>query len=75
MVIQDASGYDHMLSRYYAMWNMPRPESYVFVCFLSRCLMYSFFFNYENMLTLSMCTIGSRISFGDFEYVREATVL
>ncbi|CAH8314172.1 unnamed protein product [Eruca vesicaria subsp. sativa] len=30
VVIRDASGYDHMLSRYYAMWNMPRPESYVF---------------------------------------------
>ncbi|XP_022561481.2 trehalase isoform X1 [Brassica napus] len=30
VVIRDASGNDHMLSRYYAMWNMPRPESYVF---------------------------------------------
>ncbi|KAJ0263386.1 Trehalase [Hirschfeldia incana] len=30
VVIRDASGHDHMLSRYYAMWNMPRPESYVF---------------------------------------------
>ncbi|ESQ54935.1 hypothetical protein EUTSA_v10024684mg [Eutrema salsugineum] len=30
VVIRDASGYDHILSRYYAMWNMPRPESSVF---------------------------------------------
>ncbi|CAN6879529.1 unnamed protein product [Brassica oleracea] len=30
VVIRNASGNDHMLSRYYAMWNMPRPESYVF---------------------------------------------
>ncbi|XP_010439094.1 PREDICTED: trehalase-like isoform X1 [Camelina sativa] len=30
VVIRDASGYDHVLSRYYAMWNMPRPESSVF---------------------------------------------
>ncbi|XP_013671498.2 trehalase [Brassica napus] len=30
VVIRDASGNDHILSRYYAMWNMPRPESSVF---------------------------------------------
>uniref|UniRef100_A0A1J3H2V0 Trehalase n=1 Tax=Noccaea caerulescens TaxID=107243 RepID=A0A1J3H2V0_NOCCA len=30
VVIRDASGVDHILSRYYAMWNMPRPESSVF---------------------------------------------
>ncbi|KAL0749053.1 hypothetical protein Bca101_031055 [Brassica carinata] len=30
VVIRDANGYDHMLSRYYAMRNMPRPDSYVF---------------------------------------------
>lgn len=30
MVIRDANGYDHMLSCYYAMRNMPRPDSYVF---------------------------------------------
>lgn len=35
VVIRDASGNDHILSRYYAMWNMPRPESSVFVCFLT----------------------------------------
>jgi alpha,alpha-trehalase len=30
VVIRDANGYDHVLSRYYAMWNKPRPESSVF---------------------------------------------
>ncbi|KAG2240367.1 hypothetical protein Bca4012_023248 [Brassica carinata] len=30
VVIRDPSGNDHILSRYYAMWNMPRPESSVF---------------------------------------------
>ncbi|KAG7546383.1 Six-hairpin glycosidase superfamily [Arabidopsis suecica] len=30
VVIRDANGHDHVLSRYYAMWNMPRPESSVF---------------------------------------------
>nr|GMD98665.1 probable trehalase [Ipomoea batatas] len=27
VIIQDAQGVNHSLSRYYAMWNKPRPES------------------------------------------------
>ncbi|KFK28961.1 hypothetical protein AALP_AA7G071100 [Arabis alpina] len=30
VVITDVNGYDHILSRYYAFWNTPRPESAVF---------------------------------------------
>ncbi|CAN8274099.1 unnamed protein product [Cochlearia groenlandica] len=30
VVIRDDNGNEHILSRYYAMWNMPRPESSVF---------------------------------------------
>ncbi|KAL8150298.1 hypothetical protein V2J09_020106 [Rumex salicifolius] len=28
VIIQDSDGCNHSLSRYYAMWNKPRPESY-----------------------------------------------
>lgn len=31
VVIQDAQGVTHSLSRYYAMWNKPRPESLTIV--------------------------------------------
>lgn len=34
VTIQDAETCDHTLSRYYAMWNKPRPESSTIVCFL-----------------------------------------
>ena len=32
VVIQDAEGCNHVMSRYYAMWNKPRPESATIVC-------------------------------------------
>lgn len=34
MNIQDGQGRTHYLSRYYAMWNEPRPESSTIVCFI-----------------------------------------
>lgn len=32
VVIQDEQACNHSLSRYYAMWNQPRPESSTLVC-------------------------------------------
>ncbi|KAF6146017.1 hypothetical protein GIB67_033376 [Kingdonia uniflora] len=47
--IQDARGHNHTLSRYYAMWNKPRPESSTIVlCYYS---------NHSDLTTLSTTSI------------------
>lgn len=32
VTIQDATGHNHVVNRYYGMWNKPRPESATIVC-------------------------------------------